>query len=318
MDNFAAYCLRFRCRAVTEIAVPRHKGSMLRGALYRALIDDFCLNKYSPSCLTCSLNVVCPISRLAATVDRQNERGAEVPRPFALRPPIDATTHFKPGDAFEFGIILFGEGLALFPYLVLALCHAGERGIGNRSLAPGLFSLVEVQEVNELAGLKKTIYQGEQKEVNLPTMPVTDEQVRRFAATLSPNGLRLRLLTPLRLVNRGALVRKLTFPLFMQRLFRRLSDVYWHWSHFKLGLDFQALLEKATTVEVVNDETTWLDLSSYSHRQGRSTPIGGLVGDIAFSGELEAFLPYLVWGQFTHVGKDITKGNGWYRIVTNS
>ena|GEM_PF-5568195 len=45
MDNFTAYCLRFGCQAVTEIAVPRHKGSMLRGALYRALIDDFCLNK---------------------------------------------------------------------------------------------------------------------------------------------------------------------------------------------------------------------------------------------------------------------------------
>jgi hypothetical protein len=26
------------------------------------------------------------------------------------------------------------------------------------------------------------------------------------------------------------------------------------------------------------------------------------------------FLPYLIWGQFTHVGKDATKGNGVYRI----
>jgi len=290
---------------------------MLRGALYRALIDDFCLNKQSPSCLTCSLNEACPISKLAATVDRQSDRGAEVPRPFALRPDIDLTSHYKSGDVFEFGITLFGESLALFPYLILAICHAGERGIGNRSLAPGVFSVEEVHEMNELARIERVIYQNEQKEVGLPKTPITNEQVKNFSANLPSDGLRLRLFTPLRLVSKGGLVRKLTFPLLMQRLFRRLSDVYWQWCHVRLEIDFQALLEEAAAIKVIDDETNWLDLSSYSRRQGRTTPIGGLVGDIAFGGKLEVFLPYLVWGQFTHVGKDITKGNGWYQIVTS-
>jgi hypothetical protein len=26
------------------------------------------------------------------------------------------------------------------------------------------------------------------------------------------------------------------------------------------------------------------------------------------------FWPWLVWGQFVHVGKDAVKGNGWYEI----
>jgi hypothetical protein len=53
---------------------------------------------------------------------------------------------------------------------------------------------------------------------------------------------------------------------------------------------------------------------SFSSRLGRHTPIGGLVGEITFCGELGPFLPYIVWGQFTHIGKDTTKGNGWYEI----
>lgn len=317
MDNFTAYCLGFYCKAQTEMAVPRHKGSMLRGALYRALIEDYCLNKGSRSCLTCSLNDVCPISKLAATVDQQGNRGKEVPRPFALRPDLNLTTRYKPGDVFHFGIILFGDSLSLFPYVILALHHAGERGVGNRSLAPGLFSVEEVKEVNELTQTERTVYRANQKEVSLPAIPITDEQVINFSNSLSPNSLSLHVFTPLRLVSEGTLVKKLTFPLLIQRLFRRLSDVYSHWAHVRLELDFQGLLAKAATVSVVNDETTWLDLSSYSRRQGHAIPIGGLAGDIAFSGGLEAFLPYLVWGQFTHVGKDITKGNGWYQIVTS-
>jgi hypothetical protein len=78
------------------------------------------------------------------------------------------------------------------------------------------------------------------------------------------------------------------------------------------------LLEKAELVQVAEDQTSWLDRSSYSRRRQASTPTGGLVGEIAFEGELEVFLPYLVWGQFTHVGKDVTRGNGWYQIAGSS
>jgi hypothetical protein len=43
-------------------------------------------------------------------------------------------------------------------------------------------------------------------------------------------------------------------------------------------------------------------------------PMGGLVGSVTLEGELEPFLPWLVWGSLTHVGKDAAMGNGQLRL----
>jgi hypothetical protein len=42
--------------------------------------------------------------------------------------------------------------------------------------------------------------------------------------------------------------------------------------------------------------------------------MGGFVGQVTFEGEIEPFLPWLVWGEVVHVGKDAVKGNGRMRI----
>ena len=54
-----------------------------------------------------------------------------------------------------------------------------------------------------------------------------------------------------------------------------------------------------------------------SRRLGRSTPVGGFVGTATYEAGAEtweALLPYLVWGQEVHVGKNATKGDGWYEV----
>jgi CRISPR-associated endoribonuclease Cas6 len=56
------------------------------------------------------------------------------------------------------------------------------------------------------------------------------------------------------------------------------------------------------------------EVKSYSNRQKRSTPIGGLVGTATFQGDLTPFLDLLVIGELIHVGKNAVKGGGWYKI----
>jgi hypothetical protein len=53
---------------------------------------------------------------------------------------------------------------------------------------------------------------------------------------------------------------------------------------------------------------------SYSSRQRRRTPIGGLLGDITFAGDLAPLRELLAWGALVHVGKNAVKGDGWYSI----
>ena len=74
------------------------------------------------------------------------------------------------------------------------------------------------------------------------------------------------------------------------------------------------VMAQAEAVRVVRDETRWVELASYSTRLGRTTPLGGLMGRVTFGGDLSPFAAWLVWGQFTHVGKDAVKGNGWYQL----
>jgi len=41
----------------------------------------------------------------------------------------------------------------------------------------------------------------------------------------------------------------------------------------------------------------------------------GLVGAAVYQGDLKPFWPYLVFGQWTHVGKGATFGLGGYRLA---
>lgn len=322
MDKFVAYRLRFLGQATTDMSLPMHKGSMLRGAFLAALRRDFCMNKPLSSCLGCPAHAVCPICSLAATVDEAGPRGAEVPRPFSLQPILDPLSNYQEGDTFEFGITLFGDSLTLFPYVILAVKAMGELGMGrrwigagNREKAAGQFCLAKASVVNPLTGSTRQLYTQAEAVVRVPESPITHHQVLDYASRLPTERVTLQLLTPLRLVSEGALVKRLSFRILLQRLLRRLTDISRYCCHEELQLDFAGLLEMAEQVAVVDDRTTWLDLSSFSSRRGRSTPIGGLVGEITFSGELQPFLPFILWGQFVHVGKDTTKGDGWIQIA---
>lgn len=314
MDGFIAYKLNFTCRAQTTVKLPLYNGSTLRGAFFSALRRDFCLNKNLTSCLQCPAAETCPICKLVSTIDRENERGAEVPRPFALEPVIGNKNCFEAGEFFTFGFTLFGHSLSLFPYAILAVQRMGETGMGDKTLAPGRFLLHAAEVVNPLTGESKPIYSQSTRIVNMPDLAVTNGDVLAYATRFRSDRLLLDLLSPLRLVVEGTLVQKLTFRALMQRLLRRLTDLYRYCCNQKLELDFPRLLELASAIQISRDATAWSDLTSYSSRRRAVTPIGGLTGEIAFTGDLAEFTPLLIWGQITHVGKDATRGNGWYCI----
>ncbi len=317
---FPVYPLRAICRAVEPVALPVFGGSAVRGALFGAVRDLACVNPAAPSCAVCPLHAVCGAAQLLATVDEQGPRGREVPRPFALRPPLDGGRVVQPGERFTFGLTLIGEqALRLLPYLVLGLRRVGDIGMGRPVVTDGgggavarrgRFQVEALVQVNPLTGARQAVMRAGDALVTLPDAPVTHAQVLEWCAARGPvSRLTLRLRTPLRLVVDGKPVRRLTFPLLMQRVCRRLTDLERSYGAVD-GLDFRDVLARAVDVEVVDDHTRWLDLESKSSRQGRTVPIGGLVGSVGLTGDLTPFLPWLVWADLVGVGKDVTKGNG--------
>ncbi|MBZ0304923.1 MAG: CRISPR system precrRNA processing endoribonuclease RAMP protein Cas6, partial [Anaerolineae bacterium] len=78
---------------------------------------------------------------------------------------------------------------------------------------------------------------------------------------------------------------------------------------------YRTLSQTADSLQIAYNDTQWVEARSGSRRQNRYTPIGGLIGRVRWEGEISPLLPWLLWGQSLHVGKNAVKGNGWYRII---
>jgi hypothetical protein len=348
VNNFTAHQLYFTCQVQTPILLNEHQGSAIRGALFHALRNQFCFNKKAKDCGECALWATCPICFLVATRNPQSRRGTDVPRPYVVEPPLHASriTHhasagvrYEPGEDFSFGLTIFARALDLFPYVVLgsqalergglgkrvnesvnerisdrASRRRGESGKRRRRGQRGTFVIREIAAVNSLTGERQAILRRGDSLVQVPDLPITNQQVLARAAQLSMDRITLMFKAPTRIIEGGKLLHRPAFRPLIQRLHRRLRDLTREFTDTPWEFDFRPLMAQAEAVQVVDDQTRWVELDSFSTRRSTSTPMGGFVGQVTFEGNLAPFLPWLVWGEVVHVGKDAVKGNGWYEI----
>lgn len=308
---------------ISPLGLGRNVGGALRGALFESMRSNLnvCLNKHLPSCQPCPLRQVCPLSGLLATVDDGAARGHDVPRPVAIRPPLDGRRTYTPGSTIRFQLALFGDGGRYTPYAVLAARELERSGLGLRLGAErrepperGAVRLARVSAVNPFTVECEEIYEEGSDTVRASDLSISASQVDQYAASLSADRLRMELLTPLRLVEAGRLVWPLRFDALVWRLCDRLESLTRHYGRAPWGVDTRALVEQARSVVVARDETRWVDLDSHSSRTGRWNPAGGYVGPITVEGDLAPFRVLLAWGTLAQVGKSATRGHGLYRI----
>jgi len=322
MFNFTVHRFRFEVEAITPIAWYPYKGSSIRGALFGALRRHYCPAPDDPDP---AHSAVCPVCWLMAREEPGGARGKTPPRAYAVEPPLTERTRFEPGERFSFGITLFAQAVDLLPYLVLAVPAMGEMGIGRpvteNGGRRGRFALKRIEAVNPLTGEQATVLEEGEQVVRVPDVFVRPEQVvaaaDRLARRIAGEGGRLGVtfLTPTRIVEAGRLVHRPFFTPLFHRLLERLEALSAAYADAPLSLDKERLLPLADRVRLVEDRTRWVDIASKSRRMGRSTPIGGFVGEAVYlAREWGPLLEPLLWGQAVHVGKDAVKGNGWYRI----
>ncbi|MHB8927427.1 MAG: hypothetical protein ACYC9Q_07195 [Bacillota bacterium] len=53
-----------------------------------------------------------------------------MPRPFLFEPPPGEAVTYQPGQAFEFGLTLFGRGIEYLPYFIVSFKELAEKGLG--------------------------------------------------------------------------------------------------------------------------------------------------------------------------------------------
>ena len=330
-----AYVLRISAEATEPILLDQHPGSSLRGALLHALLRRFCMEPTSHSCAECQLNATCPVAGLAAPLRDENPRGRDVPRPFVLAvAPSSATRvgtdqeqglQYTDGGTLAFDMSLFGTAVTYFPYLALSMPALELLGMGRWVSELGRRGRPQIKCIECLdpfGDQTEALYVRGEKTVRSPTLAVNSEMIAARAIRFPVSRLTVHFLTPTRLIADGQIMHTPHMHVLAQRLLERLDaldeaygsehDADPSGEHRRAR--YHEVSELARGVRMVANETRWVDVTSYSARQRRTTPIGGFVGRATYEGDLTQLRDLLAWGEIVHVGKNTVKGDGLYCV----
>lgn len=303
--------LRFRLRAIEPGRLPAYPGFVLRGAFGRALRQLTCPRATGSDGDGCTPQHDCAYGRLFEPFAGRRAPylagQPAAPKPYLFEP-LGPGGDLPTGAELAFRLVLLGSTGELAPVARKAVVRMGSDGLGASRCR---FELSHME--------------AEDPPLPWPSFGASPAGAGEPAAQGSaPRAQRLRLLTPLRLVSRGQTLHHLDFPELIRRAAHR------HYAVERLyGPDqpsrsigdsdaaehIEALAEHARRLDVEAHRVRWYDLHRYSGRQGRSHPLGGLVGEATLRGELAPLLPTLRAARWLHVGKGVSFGLGWVQLL---
>jgi CRISPR-associated endoribonuclease Cas6 len=333
LSHFKIAQFKFFLKALNCVSLPVYKGSTFRGAFGHAFKKVVCVNR-ERICSSCLLKEKCVYSYVFETPPPSDtlkmRKYPFAPHPFIITPPLEPKRIYQEGEALCFELTLIGKSIDYLPYFIYTFDELGGMGIGS---GKGKYRLEEVKTDRSGEGFKvkggetkdecqrpkvngekgETIYSGNEKVLHSSNWVVGIDDL--FAFHLSPTALHLIFLTPTRLKFDGKISPSLEFHILIRNLLRRISLLsYFHCSE-ELTLDFKGLIEESKKVGVKKSDLSWFDWERYSNRQETKMKMGGFTGTIHFEGGLEPFLPFLLLGEYVHVGKGSSFGLGKYEIM---
>lgn len=303
--EIAAFDLLMEPRSV-PLPSDYYLGSALRGGFGRYLRRTVCVFP-GTECSDCSLHSKCPYVYLFETpADGQGAPfGLEsAPHPFVIAPP-------GPGGAtagpLPVRLVLIGRAISYLPHVLWSVQSLCEGGLGAERRPYLLRSVIAHWPEGP-----QTVWSSEH-----PVLALSGFQTTRLDLDGTENAaihrISLRLVTPLRIRHERRLCTRLTFPLLVTNILRRLYLLDQYHGDKTWCPDYRRLIAQSEKVRCVRSRLRWYDWTRYSSRQETKMQMGGLIGTITFTGELGPFLPYLRAAELIHVGRNTSFGLG--RIV---
>jgi hypothetical protein len=297
---------RITLEALEALDLPAYLGSTLRGAFGRAFRRLCCLGREGESC---PVPASCPYHQIFETSPPADAEALrthdDIPRPFVIAPPPAGPHEHPPGSHVVFDLTLVGRARQYLPHFVVTFRDMDRIGRGRRKV-----NLHRIDAVHPLTGASEVVYTAADNLVTPREATLTLAECAALPCPESP--VRVMFVTQTRLKEDGAFARRADFQLFFRRLLGRLSSLARFHGDGPLDVDFRGLIEAAGAVRLTRDATQWTRWARYSGRQDRRMEWEGLVGCVEYDGDLTAFWPYLVLGQWTHVGSGTTFGLGRY------
>ncbi len=309
--------LRFKLRAKEDIKLPEHPGSTFRGAFGHGLYNICCSLK-KKQCDKCNLKSACAYSLLfnpfltGKEKENSSNRFHNKPRPFIIKYPMIKDLYSK-GEIIEFDIHLFGYLNNFIPFIIESWRYLQEEGIGaNR----GEFLLDAVWMSNEIRGVSERVFHYEDNKINNRSINVISNDIKVCKKKFEgKNKINLLFETPILLKYQSNYVKKIEFSILIKNIFRRLSSLSCFYGEEQLDIDFKTYIAESENINIENDQTKWIHWKRLSNRQSRKIDMYGLTGEITYTGDIDRFLEYLIWGQYTNVGKNTAFAQGAYRVL---
>ena len=317
INHFKLAQFQFFLKAQDRIRLPAYKGSTLRGGFGHALKKIVCVNK-EKICESCMLKQKCAYSYIFETPPPSDTKKMRkypyAPHPFVITPPLEEEREYNQGDTLCFGLTLIGKSVEFLPYFIYTFDELGQIGIGK---GRGKYKLVEVKTKKNHTE-EEVIYSSADKILRQNIKTAGLEEILHSFSHFSPSGLlTINFITPTRLKFEGRLSGTLEFHILIRNMLRRISLLSYFHCGEEINLDFKSLIEKSYEVKVKKSNLKWFDWERYSNRQETKMMMGGFKGLITFEGEFETFLPFLLLGEYIHVGKGTSFGLGKYQIMGN-
>ena len=232
------------------------------------------------------------------------KRYQKPPYPFMFDFPILTQTPNR-GGILEFGVTLVGSAINNFRYYLAAFVLLTRQNMTNK---PAFASILKV-ESSDYRG-NRNLVMGENGEIYPDRLFLFSAVELQKTCELQPDTVAISIETPLRLLQEGRPLRELSFSPFIRSLFRRISSLAYYYGGGEMELDYKWLSNRSTIIENRCSDFHWVDWNGHPG-SGR---LSGIVGKGVFNGDLLDFYPFLLLGQYFHVGKGASFGLGKYRL----
>jgi len=299
--------------------LPEYKGALLRGAFGSELRKMSCVMPKNKSCLNCTVNDTCIYAKTFESVneppkmDKFLSNTNHLPHPFIIRDETNMRRSYVYDNDFNFHFILISKDyIDRLPHYIYAFKNAFEKGVGIKNKIKMFIDSVNVNVGTEII----KIYDGHTEEISKTYKEkyyFSDNIINEYKSVYS-NRLVIEFLSPVR-IKSDVKENIIDFKTLIISILRRISAIAANYFNKDVKIDAKEYLKETEEVKIEAQALTWYDWQRKSARQGKIIKMGGLKGQIKFTGSaITKYLPLIKLGEHFHIGKWTAFGMGQYVV----
>ncbi len=315
MKMFNLIKLRFYFQPEKGTQIAGYVGNYIKSKVNFYLKDVICTHRDANTCEECPEYKKCGYTYLLNTPPPPNKKEyktlTRIPRPFIMEFPADEHLILSPEHPLIFNLILMGDSMNYLKEFIMTFQRIGKEGLGF-PITPFIITRVEILSFRDEKS--KKIYDFNKPDLDIK---IPQSYIIKFPFKNMPevnNYVKVNFVTPLRIKHQNNFLRRPLFFPFIKALLRRIHIL----SHFigndSIKIDLEDLLNKARFINLSYFHLKYKNLKRYKIIKGKEVGFGGLVGEVEYEGDIKPFAPYLLLGEYIHIGKSTLFGLGKFTV----